>query len=53
MKYTFDKISWEQFELICGSLLVAEGFSELRQFAKPGAADRGIDWVFESAEGTT
>ena len=43
MKYKFDVITSQQFEMLCGSLLVAESFVELRQFGKPGQVDRGID----------
>jgi hypothetical protein len=53
MKYTFDELDWQQFELLCGSLLVKDGFSSLRPFGKPGQADRGIDWIFEASNGST
>lgn len=51
MNYRFYDLDWRQFELLCGSLLAAEGFSKVRQFGKPGAPDRGIDWVFETSDG--
>lgn len=51
MDTDFKKLDWRQFELLCGSLLVAEGFKDLKQFAKPGQPDRGIDWIFEAPGG--
>ncbi|MBN1139103.1 MAG: restriction endonuclease [Anaerolineae bacterium] len=51
MSYDFTDLDWRQFELLCGALLAAEGFFNLRQFAKPGEPDRGVDWMFDSPNG--
>jgi hypothetical protein len=51
MRLDFNKLDWHQFELLCGALLAAEGYTGLKQFAKPGAPDRGIDWIFEDPDG--
>ncbi len=47
----FSQLDWRQFERLCGALLVAVGCKNVRQFARPGAPDRGIDWVFETPTG--
>lgn len=51
MTYRFEDLDWRQFERLCGSLLIAEGFTEVTQFGKAGSADRGIDWVFTTPDG--
>jgi hypothetical protein len=52
MPFDFTKLDWQQFELLCGALLKAEGAKNLAQFGKIGQPDRGIDWVFEASDGT-
>lgn len=47
----YNDLDWRQFEILCGGLLAAEGYSELSQFGKPGMPDRGIDWIFISPDG--
>jgi hypothetical protein len=51
MDFDFNGLDSLQFELLCGSLLAAQGFHHVHQFAKPGQPDRGIDWVFEGPSG--
>lgn len=50
-KLDFQSLDWRQFELLCGGLLAAMGFRNIRPFAKAGQPDRGVDWVFETSEG--
>ncbi|WP_437854725.1 restriction endonuclease [Sorangium sp. So ce363] len=50
MIHTFNNINWEQFELLCGTLLTAEGFRRVRRFGKPGQMDHGIDWIFNDSD---
>ena len=47
----FNSLNGFQFELICGGLLTAMGFHNVRPFAKAGQPDKGIDWIFETPEG--
>ncbi len=51
MNYDFQKLDWRQFEILCGSVLAAEGFLNIRQLGNPGGADRGVDWKFDAPEG--
>ena len=51
VKPDFSGLDWHQFERLCGALLAAEGWQNLREFGRPGAPDRGIDWVFDSLDG--
>jgi hypothetical protein len=48
---TFENLDWRQFELLCGSLLVAEGFSIVVHYGAPGTVDQGVDWVVDSPDG--
>ena len=51
MRYSFENLDSRQFELLWGALLAAEGFTILKQFAKPGEPDRGIDWIATAPKG--
>ncbi|HEX7360690.1 MAG TPA: restriction endonuclease [Bryobacteraceae bacterium] len=47
MKYEFSHFDPSAFERLCAALLAAEGY-HVRQFARSGGPDYGIDFVFES-----
>lgn len=51
MSSVLENLDWRQFELLCGSLLVAEGFSIVVHYGAPGTADQGVDWVVDSPDG--
>lgn len=51
MTSILENLDWRQFELLCGSLLVAEGYSIVAHFGTSGTADQGVDWIVDSPDG--
>jgi hypothetical protein len=51
MMIDFQKLDWRQFELLCGSILAAEGFEDVRQNGRPGQVQHGVDLTFSSPDG--
>ena len=52
MKYNLSALDPEEFESLCGALLVAKGF-RAKRFARKGERDFGIDFLAESADDDT
>lgn len=46
MKYDFSRLDPSAFERLCAALLAAQG-NRIRQFARPGEPDRGVDFLVE------
>ena len=49
MKYDFSHLDPAAFERLCAALLAAEGY-RVRELARSGQPDRGIDFLFESED---
>ncbi len=47
----FQQLDSRQFELLCGALLAAEGFQQLRRPYASGVPDHGVDWEFDGPHG--
>ncbi|MFY9821150.1 MAG: restriction endonuclease [Thermoanaerobaculia bacterium] len=51
MHSDFQNLDSSQFELLCGSLLAAEGFLNVSQFGRAGEVQHGVDFVFDAQDG--